>query len=165
MRKNIFLGLILSSAIAVSTFVVAAPGGGGHGDWHSHGGHGQFMALQKLNLTDAQRASVKQIFSSSFAQNKTQRTALRAQREAFESMTPDQAGYLAAASSLAQAEGSATQARVQQQANVRAQIYAVLTVSQKAQLAAVKLQQQDRKQQWEQFRAQHPVTAAPQTAQ
>jgi Spy/CpxP family protein refolding chaperone len=123
------------------------------------------MALNKLNLTDAQRASIRQIMQTSFAQNKTQRQALRQQRSAFESMTPDQVGYQAAAASLAQAEGSAAQAHVQQRATVRAQIYAVLTASQKVQLGTLKTQQQARKQQWEQFKAQHPVSATSTTAQ
>lgn len=158
MRKRISLGLILAAAVALTTIAVAAPGAGPHEGWHGHG-HGQFMALSKLDLTDAQRASIKQIVQTSFAQNKTQRQALRQQRSAFESMTPDQVGYQAAAASLAQAEGSAAQARVQQRANTSAQIYAVLTASQKAQLATLKAQQQARKQQWKQFKAQHPVSS------
>jgi protein CpxP len=159
MRKTILLGLTLASAVALSTFAVAAPAGGGHGGWHGHGHGGQFMALKKLDLTDAQRASIKQIVKASFEQNKPQRTALRQQRSAFQSMTPDQVGYTTAASRLAQAEGSATQARVQQQANVRAQIYSVLTAPQKAQLATIQAQRQSRTQEWKQFRAQHAASA------
>lgn len=160
MRKRISLSLILAAAVALSTMAVAAPGADPHEGWHGHGhGHGQFMALGKLDLTDAQRASIKQIVQDSFARSKTQRQALRQQRSAFESMTPDQVGYQAAAASLAQTEGSAAQARVQQRANTNAQIYAVLTASQKAQLATLKTQQQARKQQWQQFKAQHPVSS------
>jgi protein CpxP len=170
MRKNLLLGLTLASAVALSTFAVAGPAGG-EGGWHGGHGHhhgGQMMALKKLNLTDAQRASIKQIFQSSFAQNKTQRTALHQQRSAFESMTPDQVGYTAAASRLAQSEAAATQVRVQQQANIRAQIYAVLTAPQKAQLATLKAQQDARRQQWQQLRAQQKAaagTTTPQAAQ
>ena len=158
MRKSISLGLILASAVAVTTFAATAQTAGQHGGWHSHG-HGQLMALNKLNLTDAQRASVKQIMQTSFAQNKTQRQALGQQRSAFESMTPDQVGYQAAAASLAQAEGTAAQARVQQRAAITAQVYAVLTAPQKAQLATFKAQQLARKAQWQQFKAQHPVSS------
>ncbi|MGH8157003.1 MAG: Spy/CpxP family protein refolding chaperone [Rhodanobacter sp.] len=167
MRKSTSLGLILASAIAIATIAVAAPAAAQQGGWHGHGGHGghgQLMALNKLNLTDAQRASVKQIMQTSFAQNKTQRQALQQQRSAFESMTPDQVGYQAATTSLAQAEGAATQQRVQQRANVRAQIYAVLSTSQKAQLATLQAQQQARKQQWAQFKAQHPVSSTSSTS-
>jgi periplasmic protein CpxP/Spy len=162
MRKNITLGLILSSAMALTTLAVAAPAGqadGMHQGRFSHR-HGHDMGFEKLNLTDAQRASIKQIMQSSFAQNKTQWQALRQQRSAFESMTPDQVGYQAAAASLAQAEADATRVRVQQKATVRAQIYALLTSTQKAQLASMKQEKQARRQQWQQFKEQHPASAS-----
>ncbi len=166
MRKRTSLTLIMAAVLSVTTLAVAAqthggPGGGWH---HGDHGHGQFMAMSKLNLTDAQRASVKQIMHTSFAQNKTQRQALHQQREAFESMTPDQVGYQAAASSLAQAEGAATQLRVQQQATVRAQVYALLTTQQKAQYATFKTQQETRKAQWEKFKAANPVSTTTATS-
>ena len=163
MRKSISLGLILASAVAATTIAFAAPAAGSFGGWHHGQGHGQLMAFSKLNLTDAQRASIKQIMQTSFAQNKTQRQALRQQRSAFEAMTPDQGGYQSAATRLAKAEGSAAQLRVQQRANVRAQIYALLNAAQKAQLATFKAQRQARRQQWQQFKAQHPVSSTSST--
>lgn len=169
MRKNISLALILSSAMALTTVAVAAPSGQdtgtAHHGWQSHHrGHGHhhghgMMNFKKLNLTDAQRSSIKQIYKTSFAQNKPQREALRQQREAFRSMTPDQVGYQKAASRLAQAEGNATQQRVQQRADVRAQVYSVLTPKQKAQLATMRSEHQERRSQWKQFKAEHPVSA------
>jgi protein CpxP len=171
MRKHISLGLILASALAATTIAIAAPsgqsgapdGGPSHG-WHGHhGDHG--MAFRKLNLTDTQKASVKQIMQTSRSQNKTQRDALRQQREAFGSMTPDQVGYRAAASALAQAEGSAMQQRVMQRATIEAQIYAVLTPTQKAQLATMKTQREARKAQWQKFKAENPQPAANASAQ
>jgi len=162
MRKSTSLLLALTAAVSCTTLAVSAQAGGPQGGWHGGHGHSQFMALSKLNLTDAQRASIKQIMQTSFAQNKTQRQALHQQREAFEAMTPDQVGYQAAAASLASAEAAATQQRVQQQATIRAQVYAVLTTAQKAQYATLKAQQQARKAQWEQFKAANPVsTTAP----
>jgi periplasmic protein CpxP/Spy len=162
MRKHTLLGLALASALAIGTTVaMAAPDAGGPGSsdhgWHGHRGHGQMMMLHKLNLSDAQKASIKQIVSTNREQNKGQRQALRQQRAAFESMTPNQVGYQAAAASLAQAEGQATQARVQQMANLRAQIYAVLTPAQQAQAATLKAQAQARRAQWKQFKAQNPA--------
>jgi periplasmic protein CpxP/Spy len=162
MRKNITLGLILSSAMVLTTLAMAAPAGqadGMHQGRFSHQ-HGHGMGFEKLNLTDAQRASIKQIVQSSFAQNKTQWQALRQQRSAFESMTPDQVGYQAAAASLAQAEADATRVRVQQKATVRAQIYALLTPAQKAQWASIKQEKQARHQRWQQFKAQHPAASS-----
>lgn len=165
MRKHTLLGVALASALAIgTTAAMAAPGAGGphssgHG-WHGHHGHSQMMMLHKLDLSDAQKASVKQIISTHRTQNKAPREALRKQRAAFESMTPNQVGYQAAAARLAQAEGQATQARVQQKANLRAQIYAVLTPEQRAQSATLKTQAQARREQWKQFKAQHPKPAA-----
>src|SRR6185312_8917121 len=156
MRKHTLLGLALASALAIgATVAVAATDAGGPGS-SGHRGHGQMM-LHKLNLSDAQKASIKQIVSTNREQNKGQRQALRQQRAAFESMTPNQVGYQAAAASLAQAEGQATQARVQQMANLRAQIYAVLTPQQQAQAATLKAQAQARRAQWKQFKAQNPA--------
>jgi len=168
MRRNLFIGLALGSALAIGSFAVAAqgnPGPGGPGGWGHHGGHHGMMDLHKLDLSDAQKASIKQIMKSSFEQNKGQRQALRQQRDAFEAMKPTDPGYQAAAASLAQAEGAATTARIQQQANVRAQIYNVLTPAQQAQLATMKAQQQARRQQWKEFKAQHPTTGGSQDGQ
>lgn len=155
MRKNLIIGLALGSALTIGSFAVAAQAGP-HGGWGHHGHHGM-MALHKLGLSDAQKASIKQIMRSSFEQNKDQRQALRRQRQAFAAMQPTDPGYQSAAAALAQAEGAATTARVQQRANVRAQVYGVLTPAQQAQLASIKAQQQARRQQWQEFKAQHPV--------
>lgn len=159
MRKNLFIGLALSTALALGSAAVAAQPGP-HGGWGHRGGEHGMMALHKLNLSDAQKASVKQIMQSSFEQNKGQRQAVRQQREAFEAMKPTDPGYQAAAAALAQAEGAATTARVQQMANVRAQIYNVLTPAQQSQLATMKAQQQERKQQWQQFKAQQKAAGS-----
>jgi Spy/CpxP family protein refolding chaperone len=168
MRKSLFLGLALSSALAFGGIAMAAPQGGfggPHGGWHhGHGAHGMF-ALNKLDLTDAQKTSIKQIVKNSFAATKDQRKALFQQRKAFESLTPDQAGYQAAADSLAQAEANAAKARVEQQASVRAQIYAVLTSSQKMQLASIKAKREQRMQEWKQFRAEHANDASAESGQ
>jgi periplasmic protein CpxP/Spy len=165
MRKNITLGLILGSTLALATVAMAAPVGQDAGMHHDRHGHGHDMAFRKLDLTDAQRASIKQIMHASFAQNKTQWTALRQQRSAFESMTPDQVGYQAAAARLAQAEGDATRVRVQQKATVRAQIYALLTPTQKAKMATMNTERQARREQWKQFRAEHPAASSTSAAQ
>lgn len=161
MRKNISLALVLASAVALAPFAIAsAQDGGPQGGFHGHGGHGAFEAYSKLNLTDAQKASIKQIMQTARSQGKTQRDTLRQQREAFEQMAPNASGYQAAATALAQAEGAATTARVQQRAAIRAQVYAILTPAQQSQLATLKAERVARHQQWEQFKAQHPVSGS-----
>jgi protein CpxP len=46
---------------------------------------------------------------------------------------------------------------VQQKANVAAQVYAVLTPAQKAQMATMLTQRQARREQWKAFKAEHPA--------
>ena len=157
MRNNsTLLGLALASVLAIGSVSAADFGGGG--DWHGHHGGGEMMAFQKLDLSDAQRASIKQIMSSSREQNKPARQALGQQRAAFEAMPPTSAGYRAAAASLAKAEGQATQERVMRMADLRAQVYNLLTPAQQSQLATLKTQEQSRRQQWQQFQQQHPTS-------
>lgn len=164
MRKTTTLGFLLASALTITGAAFAAGGNhdGGHrpGDHGHRDHHGMREAFAKLNLTDAQKASIKQITQASREQNKGQWQALHTQREAFEQMTPDQVGYQAAAARLAQAEGQATQARIEQRARVKAQIYAVLTAQQKAQLATMRAQREARREQWKEFRQSHPAPSA-----
>jgi periplasmic protein CpxP/Spy len=168
MRKTTSLGLILASALTLSTLAIAAPGDqagqAGHEGGRYHGRHGHHdgmrHAFAKLNLSDAQKASIKQITQASREQNKGQWQALHSQREAFGEMTPDQVGYQAAASRLAQAEGDATRVRIEQQAKVRAQIYAVLTPAQKAQLLTLRNERDARRAQWKAARASQPAPSA-----
>lgn len=165
MRKSLLLGLALASAMTLGTAAFAAGQDGGQRFGGHHGGHGFGMAMQKLNLTDAQRDSIRNLVKTSFSQNKSQRDSLRQQRQAFESMTPDQVGYQDAAARLAQAEAAATQTRVQQQAQLKAQIYALLTPQQKAQWATLKQEREQRRQQWQQFKAQQKATSTSTPAQ
>ncbi|HEX7817375.1 Spy/CpxP family protein refolding chaperone [Dyella sp.] len=169
MRKILPLSFLLTAALGASALAFAnpqddsaAPGPAAHGQWHGghHGHHGPFMALKQLNLTDDQKAQVKQIVKQGFGQLKPQFAAVRQQRQAFEALTPDAAGYQQAAASLAQAEASLTQARVTQNATTRAQIYNILTSAQKSQLASLKAQHEQRVQQWKQQRAQQAAGAS-----
>ncbi|HEX5305300.1 MAG TPA: Spy/CpxP family protein refolding chaperone [Dyella sp.] len=164
MRKTTSLGLILASALTLSSLAMAGTGGHEGRHFHGHHGHHEGMrhALAKLDLSDAQKASIKQITQANREQHKGRWQAMRQQREAFEQMTPDQVGYQAAAARLAQAEGQATQARVEQRAKIRAQIYAVLTPTQKARLLTLRNERQARREQW---RQNHPKPAASSTAQ
>lgn len=161
MRKTMTLSIILAAALGCSALALAGPGGQG-GDFGGHGHHGdRFMALRGLNLTDAQKASVKQIVQQSFTQLKPQFQAVRQQREAFEAMAPNASGYQAAAASLAQAEANLTSARITARAAVTAQIYTtVLTSAQQSQYTAQKAAFQARKAQWQQFKTQHPVSSS-----
>jgi periplasmic protein CpxP/Spy len=170
MRKTMTLSIILAAALGCSALALAAPGGQGFGeggDWNGgHGHHRGLMALRGLNLTDAQKASIKQIIQQNMSQMKPQFQAVRQQRQAFEALSPSSSGYQAAAASLAQAEANLTSARITTRAAVTAQIYnTVLTGAQQTQLTAEKAAFQARKAQWQQFKAEHPTQSASTSAQ
>lgn len=159
MRKLVLFPAAVLAAAMLCTSVMAqdyGPGPGGpeaHG-WHHHHRHdGAMMALRQLDLSEAQKASVKQLVKASHEQFKPQFEALRSQRQAFNAATPGSAAFQSAAAGLAQAESAAAGARVQQQAALRTQIYNLLSDAQKAQLANLQAQHQARLAQWQ---AQHP---------
>lgn len=170
MRKTTTLSIILAAAIGCSALAFAQGGPdfggpGGPGGPHHHGFDGA-LALHGVTLTDAQRASIKQIKQSEFASLKSQFEAVRQQRQAFEALSPSSSGYQAAAASLAQAEGQLVTARITAEAAADAQIYnSVLTSSQQAQVAANKANFEARQAQWEQFKAEHPISSASSSAQ
>ena len=167
MRKTMTLSIILAAALGCSALALAGPGGQGGGfggGFHGHHGGG-FMELRGLNLTDAQKAQVKQIVQQSFTQLKPQFQAVRQQRQAFEALAPNSSGYQAAAASLAQAEANLTSARITARAAVTAQIYtSVLTSTQQSQYTAQKAAFQARQAQWQQFKAEHPVQSTSTTS-
>lgn len=136
MKTNIKLTLVLASAtLLTAPFANAAPhdGDGDHGGRQRDG-----LYLSQLNLTDAQRTNIKQIEAVKDPQIASLRTQVRTQEQALDAMSPDQAGFQATAASLAQAEAAMAQARTIQRAHAYAQVYTVLTSSQRAQLAQLK---------------------------
>lgn len=163
MHKASVLSATLVAALACAPLAfaqqaAAAPAG----RWHGH--HGMSMEGRmygKLNLTDSQRTSIKQFRQQSFAQAKPQMQALRQARRAYESATPGTSAYQAAASNLAEAEADWARARATSRANLRAQVYGVLTPAQRTQLAGMRAERAERMQQWKQFREQHPVPQTP----
>jgi Spy/CpxP family protein refolding chaperone len=101
----------------------------------------------KLNLSDAQRTQIKQLTQKDFTQARPQMQALRQARQAFEAATPGTAAYQTAASNLAEAEADAARTRSTNQANLRAQIYQLLTPAQRTQLASLRAERQAKMQQ------------------
>ncbi|MGA9421507.1 MAG: Spy/CpxP family protein refolding chaperone [Rhodanobacteraceae bacterium] len=149
MRKTLTLSMILATAIGASSLAFATPGGSGfaHGGHRHHGMMGM-RDLHQVDLTDAQHDTIKQMMKQGFTAMKPRMQALRQQRDAFEAMTPDAAGYQDAATRLAQAEADFTRERVMQQATMRAQIYGVLTDAQKTKLASLQAQHKAKREAW-----------------
>jgi Spy/CpxP family protein refolding chaperone len=129
-----------------------------HGKWH-HRGAGLMLgmtlrATRQLNLTAEQQASIQQILTNARAQTK----AARAAGPAVDMVVLGNPGDPNYAAALQSAKTLASN-RIQNESEVQAQVYNVLTAEQKAQLptvlASLKAQAAQRRATWEQ---NHPST-------
>jgi len=155
MRKLIFLPAAVLAAALLSTAVNAQGPGGDGPDWHHHHHGGALMhELHELNLTDAQQTSIKALVKTSHEQFKPQFETLMSQHQAFEAATPGSAAFQNAASSLATSAAAAASAHVQAEAALRTQIYALLTDTQKTQMATLQAQHQAKVAAWQASHAQ-----------
>jgi protein CpxP len=122
------------------------PGGPGH---FGRGGFGSPMAvLRQLDLSDDQRAQVRQVMDSHRdelqAVGERVRAAQRAQRDAVASTQFDEQAVRTKAAELAAAEADAAVLR----AKVHSEVFAVLTPEQQAKAAELKAQREARAQQF-----------------
>lgn len=128
--------IVGSAGIAASyagTAQRAAPGA--HHDRmhvHKHERHGPPLArlVQRLDLTDAQRQSVRSILESSAEQRRALRKEQRATMKATLSTMPDDPSYPA----LIDKRKQLASAAIQHRSDLNVQIYSLLTEEQKARL-------------------------------
>ncbi|HVX06209.1 MAG TPA: Spy/CpxP family protein refolding chaperone [Rhodanobacteraceae bacterium] len=159
MRKTYFLSAALVTVLGCAPLAFAQQAD--HA-WHGH--HGMAMSghmYEQLNLSDAQRSQIQQLVKQNFAQAKPQMQALRQARQAFEAAAPGTADYQTAASNLAEAEADAARARTTNRANLRAQIYELLTPAQRTQLASLQAERKAQRQQWRESHMQGGDDPAP----
>lgn len=110
----------------------------GRGGHHGHRGHhgGPLMhALKSLDLSDAQRDSIRNAMKASWQSGKADHQATRALHRQLMVMAPTDAGYGALVNQMADAEANAARDRVLKMAALKAEVYGMLTDAQKAQLA------------------------------
>ncbi len=164
--KKVIGGIAIAAALAVTGIVGFAQqrsaqdqGGnesvqrrGDRGGKGRHGmrGHGFFMGrfAEKLNLTDAQKAQMKQISDRFRESNKALREQSHEGRDKGFSFlnggTFDEAAVRAAAQARANRHVEMEVAR----ARMMSEMYAILTPEQKAQLAAEHQQMEQKRQEW-----------------
>jgi Spy/CpxP family protein refolding chaperone len=91
----------------------------------------------QLGLTSEQQASIKAIFTAAHPQMKTMESQMRANHQKLSQIKPDDPNYGNVVAEVAQSEAALASQRTSQHAELRAQVYAVLTPAQKTQLAAL----------------------------
>lgn len=141
------------STTSSSTPATTSTAPAAHGKWHHRGGGlllGMTLrATKQLNLTADQQASIKQILSTAHAQAK----AARAAGPAVDMSVLGNPGDPNYATALQSAKSLAS-THIQNESEIQAQVYNVLTAAQKAQLptvlASLKAQAAQRRAAWEQ---------------
>ncbi|HVT35327.1 MAG TPA: Spy/CpxP family protein refolding chaperone [Nevskiaceae bacterium] len=129
---KMFKTLLIPAAIAVSLAggaALAQPFGGGHHQM-------MVAALDQLDLSDSQWLQIHKIMQAQREERHAQdHHALMA---AFESLNPDSPDYAAQVQAAQDQAAAAAREHVAHAADVKKQIYAVLTPEQKSKLATLK---------------------------
>jgi Spy/CpxP family protein refolding chaperone len=142
-------GALLTAAAGVSMATAAddamttpTPPPGPHG-WHGHH-HGPWHMLSQLGLSDAQKASIKAIMTNAHPQMESLHEQMHANSLKLRQTAPTDANYSSIAAQVSQTHGSLSAQIMAQQADIRAQIFKVLTPAQQTQLTALEAQMEAR---------------------
>lgn len=133
MRKMILIPLLMLGAATLSG--VALADGGFHG--HHHRGAQYMHMLHQLSLTDAQKTSIHTIMQNHQADFKAGMASERQVHQSLAALDTGDSNYNANVETLAQQEATNAADRVRHMAQVKAEVYAVLTEPQKTQLNAL----------------------------
>ncbi len=133
----------LGTAFAQDTTTGAAPTAPDGHEWHhGHGGAwghgGPWHLYSKLGLTAEQKSSMKAIFAAAKPQMRSLHEEMRTNQQKLAQVTPDDANYSTVVAEVAQTNATLASQRTSQEAQLRAQMYALLTPAQKTQLASLK---------------------------
>ena len=152
----------LSAAAAADDAAAAmppgTPGAGPHGWGHGPGEDGPGHLYSKLGLSAEQQASIKSIMTAAKPQMKSLHEQMRANHLKLMQTKPDDPNYGNVVAELAQSNAALASQRTAQAAELRTQMYGVLTPAQKTQLTALEAQ-------WAEHPHHGPRGNAPQAAQ
>ena len=138
------LGLLLASAaLAAGAFAqtpVAQDSATTSAAGSTQAAHGRGHLYAKLGLTAEQEDSVKAIMTAARPQMQTLHEQMKSNRTKLRQTTPDDPNYANVVAEVAQSNATLASRRTTQGAQVQAQIYALLTPTQKTQLASLQAQ-------------------------
>jgi len=149
-------GVVLTAMSALSTAACAddaaaattaagapaagTPGVGPHGWGHGPGGDGPGHFYSQLGLSAEQQASIKSIVTAAKPQMRSMHDRMRANHLKLTQTKPDDPNYGNVVAEVAQSNAALASQRTSHMAELRTQMYAVLTPAQKTQLAALEAQ-------------------------
>jgi periplasmic protein CpxP/Spy len=135
-------GMPIASAAAEATTAQPPAPPEPHG-WHHHGG--PWRLLGKLGLNAAQKQQIKEIMTAARPQMQTLHEQKQANSLKLRQTAPSDPNYAGVVSQVSQTEGSLAAQMMTQRAEVRAQVFKVLTPAQQGQLATLEAQMQTHK--------------------
>ncbi|MES2488238.1 MAG: Spy/CpxP family protein refolding chaperone [Pseudomonadota bacterium] len=134
MLKKITLVTALAAGLIASTAVLAHD----HGPRGHHGRGGPVAGLKQLDLSDAQRDQVRKIMQDHRKASEPLREEQKALHKSFATLNPGSADYAKQVASLQDQSAKVARDRVKDIANLKGQVYAVLTDAQRAKWAEQK---------------------------
>ena len=145
--KKVIIAILAFAVLATGVmFAVAQRSGeernGGRGKRGGH--HRDGMMLRGLDLTDEQKAQVKQIMEASKAKTQSLRDSLKANRQKMDEATANGAFDEAQVTAIAVEKGNLSAQMTVERERGKSQIFALLTAEQKAKAAEMKSKMKDR---------------------
>lgn len=147
MMKRSMIAILAASALTVAATAYAGGYGhhGKHGDFGGgHRGMHGFMFERMLDLTDEQKASVDEIYSTAKQQREETREDRVADRQAMMDLNPADEDYQTKVAELAKQKAAQVEQRIMAHAAMQAQVYEILTPEQREKLAQLKAEAQQR---------------------
>jgi periplasmic protein CpxP/Spy len=111
--------------------------------WHHHGG--PWHLLGKLNLSASQKQQIKDIMTTAHPQMQSLHEQMRANMQKLQQTAPTDPNYSSIASQVGQTHGSLAAQALTQRAELRAQVFKVLTPAQQSQLTALEAEMRSHK--------------------
>jgi len=135
----------IASAADEATPTTTPPPPGPHGGFHHRG---PWHLLSKLDLTAEQKTQIKAIMTAARPQMESLHQQMHANALKLQQTKPTDPNYTSITSQVSQTHGSLSAQMLTQHAEVRAQVFKVLTPAQQTQLATLEAQAQAHKGQW-----------------
>ncbi len=149
MKRKLIGGILILAMLVISVLLAFGQDGpdGKKGRWEGGGGHdrGIGMPLRGLDLSDDQRAKVKELAEASRTSVRPVIEGLKANREKLEALTANGAFDEAQVTAVANEQGALTAKLIVEKERIRSQVFALLNDEQKAKLSEMKARHDERR--------------------
>lgn len=136
--KKVLIAILALVVLAAGAIFVFAQKGKMAGHFGRHGGDKMGLALRQLDLTDEQKAQVKEIKEAAQEKTGAIRDSLKTGRQQMQDLTGNGAFDEAAVTTLANSQAATRAQLTVERLRIKSQIFTILTDKQKAKAAEMK---------------------------